>query len=84
MKSLFSQIAENLTKTQGRGQGAALLHDVIQHHAPGQGQAAESQQAYDDYASGSNSQPGTSGRGAAMGGEFDVNRSTKIDDEAPF
>ena len=47
-------------------------------------QAAESQQAYDDYASGSNSQPGTSGLGAAMGGEFDVNRSTKIDDEAPF
>ena len=31
-------------------------------------QAAESQQAYDDYASGSNSQPGTSGLGAAMGG----------------
>ena len=47
-------------------------------------QAAESQQAYDDYASGSNSQPGTSGLGAAMGGEFAVNRSTKIDDEAPF
>ena len=47
-------------------------------------QAAERQQAYDDYASGSNSQPGTSGLGAAMGGEFDVNRSTKIDDEAPF
>ena len=47
-------------------------------------QAAESQQVYDDYASGSNSQPGTSGLGAAMGGEFDVNRSTKIDDEAPF
>ena len=47
-------------------------------------QAADSQQAYDDYASGSNSQPGTSGLGAAMGGEFDVNRSTKIDDEAPF
>ena len=47
-------------------------------------QAAESQQAYDDYASGSNSQPGTSGLGAAMGGEFDVNRSTKIDVEAPF
>ena len=47
-------------------------------------QAAESQQAYDDYASGSNSQPGTSGLGAGMGGEFDVNRSTKIDDEAPF
>ena len=47
-------------------------------------QAVESQQAYDDYASGSNSQPGTSGLGAAMGGEFDVNRSTKIDDEAPF
>ena len=47
-------------------------------------QDVESQQAYDDYASGSNSQPGTSGLGAAMGGEFDVNRSTKIDDEAPF
>ena len=47
-------------------------------------QVTESQQAYDDYASGSNSQPGTSGLGAAMGGEFDVNRSTKIDDEAPF
>ena len=47
-------------------------------------QAAESQQAYYDYASGSNSQPGTSGLGAAMGGEFDVTRSTKIDDEAPF
>ena len=47
-------------------------------------QAADSQQAYDDYASGSNAQPGTSGLGAAMGGEFDVNRSAKIDDEAPF
>ena len=45
--------------------------------------AADSQQAYDDYASASNSAP-VAGLGAAMGGEFDVNCSAKIDDEAPF
>ena len=47
-------------------------------------QATESQQAYDDYASGSNNPSAASGLGAAMGGEFDVNRSAKIDEEAPF
>ncbi len=48
-------------------------------------QASDSQQAYDDYASGSNgiSAP-ASGLGAAMGGEFDVNRSANLNDEAPF
>jgi len=47
-------------------------------------QASDSQQAYDDYASGSNGQPAVSGLGAAMGGEFDVNRSVNLNDEAPF
>ena len=46
-------------------------------------QASDSQQAYDDYASGSNSAP-VAGLGAAMGGEFDVNRSANLNDEAPF
>ena len=46
-------------------------------------QAADSQQAYDDYASGSNGMP-AAGLGAAMGGEFDVNRSANLNDEAPF
>ena len=50
--------------------------------------AAESQQAYDDYASGSNNLPGGFGGGSAlngaMGGEFDLNRSAHLDEEAPF
>lgn len=52
------------------------------------GQAAESQQAYDDYASGSNAPVGGvpgGGLGAAPGGgEFDINASTSLGDEAPF
>ena len=47
-------------------------------------QASDSQQAYDDYASGTNGQPAVSGLGAAMGGEFDVNHSVNLNDEAPF
>jgi len=52
-------------------------------------QAADSQQAYDDYASGSNGGvPGIApggGLGAAMGGgEFDLGASPSIGDEAPF
>ena len=47
-------------------------------------QASESQQAYDDYASGSNA-PMAGGLGAsAGGGEFDINASTSLGDEAPF
>ena len=51
------------------------------------GQALESQQAYDDYASGSNGAaplPTGSALGAAVGNEFDPNRSRNLDDEAPF
>ena len=52
------------------------------------GQAAESQQAYDDYASGSNAPVGGvpgGGLGAAPGGgEFDINASTSLGNEAPF
>ncbi|MDE7450636.1 MAG: replicative DNA helicase, partial [Alistipes sp.] len=51
------------------------------------GQALESQQAYDDYASGSNGAaplPAASALGAAVGNEFDPNRSRNLDDEAPF
>ena len=52
--------------------------------------AADSQQAYDDYASGSNNLPGGGAplggglNSAAGGGEFDLGRSTHIGDEAPF
>ena len=46
-------------------------------------QAADSQQAYDDYASGSNA-PGASGLGASMGGgEFSI-APPSLNDEAPF
>ncbi len=51
------------------------------------GQALESQQAYDDYASGSNGaapMPSGSALGSAAGNEFDPNRSRNLDDEAPF
>ena len=51
------------------------------------GQALESQQAYDDYASGSNGAaplPAASALGASVGNEFDPNRSRNLDDEAPF
>ena len=47
-------------------------------------QASDSQQAYDDYASGSNGTSASAGLGASMGGEFDVNRSKGLNDEAPF
>lgn len=50
-------------------------------------QASDSQQAYDDYASGSNGpSPGTlsGGLGAAVGAEFDPNASANLNDEAPF
>ena len=48
-------------------------------------QASESQQAYDDYASGSNGAPmGGGALGGAQGGEFDLNRSAHLDEEAPF
>lgn len=51
-------------------------------------QASESQQAYDDYASGSNNAQttpaGGSGLGAVRGGEFDIKASTSLDEEAPF
>ena len=50
-------------------------------------QAADSQQAYDDYASGSNAVPGAGiggGLGAGIGGgEFDPNPPA-LNDEAPF
>ena len=51
--------------------------------------ATESQQAYDDYASGSNNfsagaAPAGGALSGAMGGEFDVNRSANLNDEAPF
>ena len=46
-------------------------------------QTADSQQAYDDYASGSNA-PGASALGASMGGgEFSI-APPSLNDEAPF
>ena len=47
-------------------------------------QAADSQQAYDDYASGSNGLSSMGGLGSATGGEFDLNASRGLDEEAPF
>ena len=54
-------------------------------------QAADAQQAYDDYASGSNGPAGGApsfGMGGALGstsgGEFDLNASPSISDEVPF
>ncbi|MCM1352577.1 MAG: replicative DNA helicase [Alistipes senegalensis] len=50
-------------------------------------QALDSQQAYDDYASGSNGgapMPAGGALGSAAGNEFDPNRSRNLDDEAPF
>ena len=53
------------------------------------GQALDSQQAYDDYASGSNgggasAMPSGGALGAAAGNEFDPNVSRNLNDEAPF
>ena len=51
------------------------------------GQALDSQQAYDDYASGSNaSDPSTpyGALGSATGNEFDANVSRNLNEEAPF
>ena len=47
-------------------------------------QASDSQQAYDDYASGSNGLSSMGGLGSATGGEFDLNASRALDEEAPF
>ena len=49
-------------------------------------QAADAQQAYDDYASGSNAapMPQGGGLGSAMGGEFDIRSSASLDEEPPF
>ena len=49
-------------------------------------QAADAQQAYDDYASGSNAAPAPQGGGlgSALGGEFDIRSSASLDEEPPF
>ena len=49
-------------------------------------QAADAQQAYDDYASGSNAapMPQGGGLGSALGGEFDIRSSASLDEEPPF
>ena len=48
-------------------------------------QESERHQAYDYYARGSNGDPmGGGALGGAQGGEFDLNRSAHLDEEAPF